>query len=126
MSHILPTEEQFENLHAIPDDAPLVMVNMLRFKPEGGEALYDRYSQLALKILDKIGASVIYYGSDIQTFIGEDAWDVILLVQYPSRSVFVKMLADNEYLEVSQHRTEALEDSRLYVTRPHGGAWDNR
>ncbi len=126
MPSILPTEEQFENLNAISNDGPLVMVNMLRFKPEGGEALYEKYSQLTLKILDKIGAKVIYYGSDSSTFIGDDAWDAILLVQYPSRAAFVKMITDKEYLEASQYRTQALDDSRLYVTRPQWLFWDNK
>ena len=126
MPTILPDQEQFEILNAISDDTPLVMVNMLRFKPEGGEALYEQYSQLTMRILDRIGAKVIYYGSDCMTFIGDDKWDAVLMVQYPSRSVFVEMITDEKYLEASQYRTQALVDSRLYVTRPQWIAWDNR
>ncbi len=125
MPSILPTEEQFELVNAIPDDVPLVMVNLLRFQPEGGEAHYERYSQMVLKVLDKIGARIIYYGTDVTTFIGDDGWDAVLLVQYPSRSAFMEMLSDQQYIEASQYRTEGLIDSRLYVSRPQWVAWDN-
>jgi len=115
---ILPTEEQFQNINTVSDEGELVMVNLLRFKPEGGEALYEKYSQLIYPILKRIGARVIYYGNGVMTFIGDDYWDAILLVEYPSRSVFVQMVQDPEYLKASKYREEGLLDSRLYVTRP--------
>lgn len=118
MPSILPTQEQFEALSAISNDDPLVMVNMLRFKPEGGQALYEKYSRLVMPVLERIGAKVIYYGEDVKTFIGDDAWDAVLLVQYPSRSAFMGMISDKEYLEAGRFRTEGLIDSRLYVTKP--------
>lgn len=118
MPSLLPTEEQFQNINTVSDQGELVMVNLLRFKPEGGEALYEKYSQLIYPILKKIGARVIYYGSGVMTFIGDDYWDAILLVEYPSRSVFVQMVQDPEYLRASKYREEGLIDSRLYVTRP--------
>ncbi|MCF8037308.1 MAG: DUF1330 domain-containing protein [Desulfobacteraceae bacterium] len=118
MPSILPTEEQFQNINTVSDQGELVMVNLLRFKPEGGEALYEKYSQLIYPILKRIGARVIYYGSGVMTFIGDDYWDAILLVEYPSRSVFVQMVQDPEYLKASKYREEGLLDSRLYVTRP--------
>ncbi len=118
MPSILPTEEQFQNINTVSDEGELVMVNLLRFKPEGGEALYEKYSQLIYPILKRIGARVIYYGNGVMTFIGDDYWDAILLVEYPSRSVFVQMVQDPEYLKASKYREEGLLDSRLYVTRP--------
>ena len=118
MPSILPTPEQFENINTVSDAGELVMVNMLRFKPEGGEAQYDKYSQLTYPILKKIGAEVLYYGNGVMTFIGDDYWDAVLLVQYPSRSAFVKMVTDPQYLEAAKYRSEGLLDSRLYVTRP--------
>lgn len=118
MASILPTEEQLQNINTVSDQGELVMVNLLRFKPEGGEALYEKYSQMIYPILKKIGARVIYYGSGVMTFIGDDYWDAILLVEYPSRSAFAEMISDPEYLEASKYRQEGLIDSRLYVTRP--------
>ncbi len=124
MPIILPTEEQLEDLQAISDEGPLVMVNLLRFKPKGGEAMYETYSRLMMPILNKIGAQVIYYGGDAKTFIGDDAWDAVLLVQYPSRSAFFRMISDKAHREASQYREQGLLDSRLYITRPQYVAWD--
>ncbi|MFW6081020.1 MAG: DUF1330 domain-containing protein [Desulfosalsimonas sp.] len=118
MPSILPTEEQMQNIQAVSDHGELVMVNLLRFKSEGGEALYEKYSQLIYPVIKKIGARVIYYGNGVMTFIGDDYWDAVLLVEYPSRSAFMEMLRDPEYLEASKYRQEGLIDSRLYVTRP--------
>ncbi len=118
MPTILPTEEQFQNIQAVSNHGELVMVNLLRFKPEGGEALYEKYSQMIYPIITKIGARVIYYGNGVMTFIGDDYWDAVLLVEYPSRSAFVEMIRDPQYLEASKYREEGLIDSRLYVTRP--------
>lgn len=125
MTTILPTKEQMEDLQAISNDGPLVMVNLLRFTPKGGDAFYEKYSQLIMPMLSKIGAHVIYYGSDAKTFIGDDSWDAVLLVQYPSRSAFFSMIKDKEYLEASQYREQGLEDSRLYITRPQYVLWDH-
>ena len=124
MPIILPTKEQIDDLQAISNEGPLVMVNLLRFKAEGGEAFYERYSQLIMPILNRIGAQVIYYGADAKTFIGDDTWDAVLLVQYPSRSAFFSMISDSEYLEASKYREQGLADSRLYITRPQYVAWD--
>ncbi|MFP4159815.1 MAG: DUF1330 domain-containing protein [Desulfobacterales bacterium] len=118
MPTILPTEEQFQNIQSVSDHGELVMVNLLRFKPEGGEALYEKYSQMIYPIITKIGARVIYYGNGVMTFIGDDYWDAVLLVEYPSRSAFMEMIRDPQYLEASRYRQEGLIDSRLYVTRP--------
>lgn len=125
MPVIAPTQEQMDELNTISNEGPLVMVNLLQYKPEGGEAYYERYSQLIMPILNKIGAHIIYFGSDTKTFIGDDRWDAVLLVQYPSRSAFYKMIRDKDYREAVQYRTQALADSRLYITRPQYVAWDN-
>ena len=50
--------------------------------------------------------------------IGEEDWDAVILVEYPSRASFLKMVSDEEYQAAGQYRTEALIDSRLFVTKP--------
>lgn len=125
MPTISPTQEQIEELQSLSSEGPLITVSLLRFKPEGGETFYEKYSQLTMPILNKIKAQVIYYGSDAKTFIGEDQWDAVLLVQYPNRQAFLKMIADAEYMEAKQYREQALADSRLYITHPRYVAWDN-
>lgn len=117
MSHINPTAQQIEALGQIPDEGPFVMVNLLRFKPDGGEGKYDEYSRRIVSVFERIGGRVVYYGKGVMTFIGDDGWDAVLLAEYPSRSAFVTMISDPEYQQAVGFRTESLIDSRLYVTK---------
>ena len=59
MPHINPTHQQLETLGRIPDNGPFVMVNLLKFKSEGGSETYDQYSRRVIPILGRIGARVI-------------------------------------------------------------------
>jgi uncharacterized protein (DUF1330 family) len=43
----------------------------------------------------------------------DSEWDLVLLVQYPSRAKFLEMATNPEYLKIHAHRDAALADSRL-------------
>ena len=45
-------------------------------------------------------------------------WDAVLLVRYPSRAAFSRMVADPEYQEVTGLRTRALTEAVLQATVP--------
>ena len=47
-----------------------------------------------------------------------EAWDDAVLVEYPSRAAFLKMLSEPTYQAAVPHRSAALMDSRLIAT--HG------
>ncbi|MFW6052555.1 MAG: DUF1330 domain-containing protein [Desulfosalsimonas sp.] len=118
MASILPTDEQLKNIYSVSDHGELVMVNLLRFKPEGGEALYEKFTQMIYPIIKRIGARILYYGSGVMTFVGDDHWDAVVMVEYPSRSAFAEMIKDRQYIEAVSYWEEALVDSRVYITRP--------
>jgi len=46
------------------------------------------------------------------------AWDAVLLVRYPSRDAFSRMVADPEYQQVTELRTRALTEAVLQATVP--------
>jgi uncharacterized protein (DUF1330 family) len=99
---------------------PVVMLNLLRFKP-GGRASYERYAAaLGQTFLPRYGAEVLYYGDGSSTLVAEEgqSWDAVLLVRYPSREAFSRMVADPEYQTVTHLRTEALEEAVLQATTP--------
>ncbi|MGA9872225.1 MAG: DUF1330 domain-containing protein [Rhodococcus sp. (in: high G+C Gram-positive bacteria)] len=101
-------------------DGPVVMLNLLRFA-EGGREQYDEYARaLDTTFLPKYGARVIYAGDGSTALVAEDgqAWDAVLLVEYPSRQAFCDMVADPEYHEVTSLRTEALQEAVLQATTP--------
>lgn len=123
MAFILPTEEQFKQLMSQDYKGPIVMVNLLKFKPEGGAESYRKYYEATKELM--LGKSItrnIYRGSGLMAVIGEEEWDEIALYEYPSIEAFIEMNRDKRYQAVVHYRTEALLDSRLYCTVPQDEA----
>jgi uncharacterized protein (DUF1330 family) len=131
MSAIDPRPDQVEGLPLkVPDGQRVVMVNLLRFRewaeyPPGtrtekhtGRQAYDLYSRHALRFLTKVGGQPIWRGQasfSIIAPVGEE-WDEAILVEYPSRGAFERMVTDPGYQAGLCLRTAALADSRLIAT----------
>lgn len=115
-------------LAALPADTPLVMLNLLRFRPHAayrdgvargsGAEAYARYAAVALGKVRAVGGELRYRGVVKGLLIAPDdeAWDEVLLVRYPSVAAFSAMLAMPDYREATRHRSAALEDARLIAT----------
>ena len=119
-----PTHEQIQALVDSPLDTPVVMLNLLKFsdRPNGGgdvresgRGSYERYGERVRSMLEETGARVLFQGRADSVVIGNDAddWDAVILVEYPSRKVFLEMTSSPQYREVSKDRTAGLADSRL-------------
>ena len=114
-----PTREQFAALAARPADAPVVMVNLLKFKTQGGLDRYLQYAREVAPHLQRVGATVRYAGGAPAFVIGADErpwWDAILVVQYPTPQAFIDMVTTDEYAKVHEHRAAALERGDLIAT----------
>lgn len=113
-----PIGEDLKAFLAADPDGPVVMLNLLRFA-EGGRESYARYGAALRKtFLPRYGGEVLYAGDGGPALVAEQgqAWDAVLLVRYPSRTAFSRMVADPEYQEVSRWRTLALEEAVLQPT----------
>ncbi|MFI8482168.1 DUF1330 domain-containing protein [Pseudomonas sp. NPDC078700] len=133
MPSLNPSHEQLADfVQRMPDDTPILMLNLLRFNaqakyPEGssqtpctGQQAYGTYSKTALQKVQGVGGSVELLANAHVALIAPDDehWDQVLLVRYPSKQAFLSMISDPEYRAVTQHRTAALADSRLIGTTP--------
>jgi len=110
---------QLAALRALPPDAPVVMVNLLKFNEGGGRERYQQYAREVTPYLEKVGAHVRYSGSSPVHVIGDGEspwWDAILVVEYPTPSAFVDMVRDPGYQKVHEHRAAALERGDLVAT----------
>jgi uncharacterized protein (DUF1330 family) len=98
---------------------PVVMLNLLRFA-DGGRPTYERYAREIRRFLDGLGAEVLYVGDCSTTLVApqDHEWDAVLLVRYPSREAFSRMVADPEYQRITPLRTEALSAAVLQATIP--------
>lgn len=97
---------------------PVVMLNLLRFT-DGGRALYARYAEaLQTTFLPRYGGEVLYAGDGDTPLVAESGqqWDAVVLVRYPSRKAFSAMVADPEYQQVTELRTQALTEAVLQPT----------
>jgi uncharacterized protein (DUF1330 family) len=118
-SSLEPTPEQIAALAARPADAPVVMINLLRFRPNGGRESYVRYTQEVAPHLQRVGGTVRYAGAAPSVVIGEGEkpwWDVIIVVEYPSPAAFLDMVTNKDYLKVHEHRAAALDRGDLIAT----------
>lgn len=119
MTGLEPTPEQFAALAARPADAPVVMVNLLKFKNEGGLESYLQYGQEVGPHLKRVGATLRYAGGAPSVVIGEGErpwWDAILVVEYPNPQAFIDMVTTQEYAKVHEHRAAGLDRGDLIAT----------
>lgn len=100
------------------DGSPVVMLNLLRFKPDGGAERYAEYGAAVAPILDGLGGRIVFAGSPATALLGTGSWDMVALVEYPSRQAFLDMIASAEYQAVGHMRTEALLEGELHPMDP--------
>lgn len=46
--------------------------------------------------------------------LGEESWDLVLLVEYPTRGAFLEMIQSADYQAIAHLRTEALSKGELH------------
>ena len=130
MSQIRPRPEQIQELLQGSADTPVVMVNLLRFKEEAtepdvglsGAEAYNRYGRQMIQWVESQGGRLIWSGRVDSWVIGdtEERFDMIALVEYPSRQAFTRIAGDPRVAEYSVHRTAGLEMQWLIATTEAG------
>lgn len=123
---IYPTPEQITTLLAGAPGQPVVMVNVLRFKPQAdgpdpgvsGEEAYMRYATAMREVVESNGGRFVWMGRVDSVVIGDaDAsFDVVGLVEYPSRQKFVEIATSERVREIGAHRAAGLESQWLLAT----------
>ena len=104
-----PTPEQIQAFAQLPD-RPVVMVNLLKFRDGGaGAGDYAQYGADVGRILESIGAEVIFSGQCQTTLIGGAEWDAIAMVRYPNSRALLQMAQSAEYQAISGNRSSGLE-----------------
>jgi uncharacterized protein (DUF1330 family) len=126
MIALYPTKEQIEALLAGPPDRPVVMLNLLQFKPtatepdEGmsGEQAYERYANEMTRFVESRGGRIIWSGHVDGQVIGGGAegFHMAALVEYPSRRAFVEIAMSPKVAEIGVHRAAGLEGQWLLAT----------
>jgi uncharacterized protein (DUF1330 family) len=96
------------------ESSPVTMLNLLEFKAEGGRERYAEYGAAVAPLLERAGGRVVFAGEGNPVLLGGDSWDLVLLVEYPSRGAFLEMIGSADYLAIAHLRSEALVRGELH------------
>lgn len=104
-------------------DEPVVMLNLLKYRDlaepgfgvDGlsGREAYGVYGRKFAELNPRFGGEPIWMGRALNTIIGDEDWDVVILVRYPTRRQFIEMINDRDYQAIAPIRAAAVADSRL-------------
>ena len=116
-----PSKEQMEGFLEGDTEAPIAMINLLKFKEKAeyedgrdtdltGEQAYAIYGKEVVEHLKKVGGKISFGGSINRLMLGEveELWDTTFIAKYPSKKAMLKMITDPDYLESNKHRVAGL------------------
>lgn len=112
-------QEELKKMMESTSDKSFVMLNLLKFK-EGGSASYLQYIKEAGPYIQKAGAEVLYFGKMNERLTGEEDWDIMMMVKYPSRKAFLDMINDPGYIKAHEYRDNAIVRAVLYASDQAG------
>ena len=101
------------------DTGPVVVLNLLKFKPGDSLERYREYAARVWDAFDDVGLEAIYAAylkEQSQGDIGD--WDAVLLARYPSRQVCYEMFRSDKYQAISHLREDALDNGVLWPSEP--------
>ena len=130
-----PTGDQVRAVRDRATGEPIAMLNLLKFRERAhyedgretdlsGREAYKLYASGFREVMEPRGVKILYAG-DIKGLLigaGEDLWDEVALIQYPSAQVMLDMLRDETYQQAQQHRAAGLE-GQLLIECASGGAF---
>lgn len=111
-------ESQLQELTENANQQSFVMLNLLKFKENGGREDYHRYLKESSPFGAAIGATVEYFGIPKELLNGTEEWDLLMLIRYPSRKAFLEMINNPGYLKTHEWREKGVERAVLYATDP--------
>jgi uncharacterized protein (DUF1330 family) len=124
---VMPTAEQFAAFTEWDHDGPVTMINLLRFAERDGAGgngestgrdSYRRYGEAVISMVEERGGKVVWSGRPGPLLIGDehDEWDLVVLVEYPSKEAFLDMVSQPSYQAAHQDRAGGLARSALIPT----------
>lgn len=111
------TPDQLTTQNADDDGTAVVMLNLLAYRKRSldgdgsGKDAYQRYSKGFVPLLKGCGGTILWAGDVTGVALGDDvadAWDYAVLVRYPTRSDFVRIMSSQEYAAINPHRMNGL------------------
>ena len=121
INRVLPNSEQMAGFLKDPEEGPIYMVNLLKFKAQAeyvdgrvssltGQEAYGLYAEGVQKLLEAVGGSVTFAGEVSRLTLGEveELWDEVAIACYPTRGAMLQMMQLPEMAEIASHRAAGL------------------
>jgi len=116
-------------------DGPIYMVNLMKYRevaaygaPDApaisGREADDKYNPVA--VLAKIGADIVFVAEVEDDHVGDEDWDRIAIVRYPTRRSFIDMQRRGDFAEKHVHKAAGMLRTTLLATRPLDASIDGR
>jgi len=133
-NEVMPDMGRAVSFFGDPEDGPLVMVNLLKFKARAeysdgtdshltGAEAYARYGAAVSKLVEGLGGKIRYSGAVTGLLLGEveDLWDAVALAEYPSLAAFREMAMSPQMQAIEHHRKAGLAGQLNIRTKPGAG-----
>ena len=121
INRVLPNGEQMAGFLKDPEEGPIYMVNLLKFKGQAeyadgrassltGQEAYALYAEGVQRLLEAVGGSVTFAGEVSRLTLGEveELWDEVAIACYPTRDAMLQMMQLPEMAEIAAHRAAGL------------------
>lgn len=116
------------------EDGPVWMLNLMRYRdladypaghPDAGRGLSgreadDRYAPL--EILGDLGAAVVLFGEVTAQPSGDEAWERVAIVRYPTMRSFLEMQDRPDFVASHVHKDAGMLRTIIAACRPVAGA----
>jgi hypothetical protein len=114
---LTPTIDELDTFRKLAPPGPVVMINLLKFKRDGGKQAYVEYASAARKSAPNV--EILYAGAAGPDFGEGEDWDFVIAVRYESFAQFADFISGKRYqTEAVPLRIKALERTLFMVTQP--------
>jgi hypothetical protein len=111
------------------EDGPFLMLNLMRYREWAdygddrprisGRAADDLYAPL--EVLADLGAEVVLFGDVVGQPRGDESWDRVAVVRYPTVRSFLDMQERPDFQAKHVHKAAGMERTVIAVCRPLAG-----
>ena len=119
---IYPRPDQIQALLQSDFKGPVSMLNLLKFKERAeyedgretdltGRAAYGLYGEKMAPFVESQGGRLLHTSAAHFLMIGDGDldWDMVAIMEYPSKEDFLKIVGDPRVAEFGVHRTAGLD-----------------
>jgi len=111
-----------EKIRSEAGEGPIVTLNLVRFRREGGREKFDEYGRISGTLLEKARADLLFLGNAgplVAGRAGDEEWDLVAIVRFANIDRFLAMITDPTYqIEGRRLREESIERVIWLISYP--------